>query len=64
MFEDKTEQEARQEILALVEEYAERFREKKRDFHPGDHISYASRVYDHKEMVLSLIHISEPTRPY
>jgi len=51
MFEDKTEQEARQEILALVEEYAERFREKKREFHPGDRISYASRVYDHKEMV-------------
>ena len=51
MFEDKTEQEARQEILALVEEYAERFREKKREFHPGDRISYASRVYDHEEMV-------------
>ena len=51
MFEDKTEAEARQEILALVEEYAERFREKKKPFQPGDRISYASRVYDHKEMV-------------
>ena len=51
MFEDKTEAEARQEILAVVEEYAERFREKKKPFQPGDRISYASRVYDHKEMV-------------
>ena len=51
MFEDKTEAEARQEILALVEEYAARFREKKKPFQPGDRISYASRVYDHKEMV-------------
>lgn len=51
MFEDKTEAEARQEILALVEAYAERFREKKKPFQPGDRISYASRVYDHKEMV-------------
>ena len=51
MFEDKTEAEARQEILALVEEYAARFREKKKPFQPGDRISYASRVYDRKEMV-------------
>ena len=51
MFEDKTEAEARQEILALVEEYAVRYREKKKPFQPGDRISYASRVYDHKEMV-------------
>ncbi len=51
MFEDKTEAEARKEILALVEEYAERFREKKKPFQPGDRISYASRVYDRKEMV-------------
>ena len=51
MFEDKTEAEARKEILALVEEYAERYREKKKPFQPGDRISYASRVYDHKEMV-------------
>ena len=51
MFEDKTEAEARKEILALVEEYAARYREKKKPFQPGDRISYASRVYDHKEMV-------------
>lgn len=51
MFEDKTEAEARKEILALVEEYAERYREKKKPFQPGDRISYASRVYDRKEMV-------------
>ena len=51
MFEDKTEAEARKEILALVEEYAVRYREKKKPFQPGDRISYASRVYDHKEMV-------------
>ena len=51
MFEDKTEAEARQEILALVEAYAARYREKKKPFQPGDRISYASRVYDRKEMV-------------
>lgn len=51
MFEDKTEAEARQEILALVAAYAVRYREKKKPFQPGDRISYASRVYDHKEMV-------------
>lgn len=51
MFEDKTEAEARQEILELVAAYAERFREKKKPFQPGDRISYASRVYDRKEMV-------------
>ena len=50
VFEGKTEQEARQEILSLVGEYADRFHARKDDFKPGDRIPYASRVYDRAEM--------------
>lgn len=49
MFENKTEKEARQEILALVEEYCSKYHEKK-PYQEGDRISYASRVYDSAEM--------------
>ena len=48
MFEDKTEKEARKEILDAVRDYCERYH--KRQYVPGQYISYASRVYDHKEM--------------
>ncbi len=41
---------ARQEILAVVREYCERFHNRKKKFQPGDRISYASRIYDHREM--------------
>lgn len=51
MFEHSTETEAREEILAAVQAYCERFHNKKKEFRPGDHISYASRVYDYREMV-------------
>ena len=46
MFENKTEAEARKEILDLVAEYADKFHNQKKEFHEGDRIPYASRVYD------------------
>jgi CDP-6-deoxy-D-xylo-4-hexulose-3-dehydrase len=51
MFENKTENQAREEILDLVKEYCDTFHNQKKTFEEGDRISYASRVYDHKEMV-------------
>ena len=50
MFEHKTEAQAREEILNLVAEYCDRFHQKKL-YEEGDRIPYASRVYDHQEMV-------------
>ena len=47
------EQEAREQIKALVADYYHDFKEpteSKINFKPGDRISYASRVYDEKEM--------------
>ena len=46
----KNETEAREQIKALVKEYYYDFKEKKDEFNPGDRISYASRVFDEKEM--------------
>lgn len=45
-----TEQQAREQIKALVTEYYHDFKENKKSFAPGDRISYASRVFDEKEM--------------
>ena len=50
-FENKTEDEAKKQILSMVEEYCDTFHNKKKEFEPGDRIPYASRVYDHEEMV-------------
>ena len=50
MFEHKTEEEARKEILSMVEGYYRAFHAKKEDFREGDRISYAARVYDQDEM--------------
>ena len=50
MFENKTEAEAKQQILDLVGEYCDKFHNKKKDFEPGDRITYAARVYDKAEM--------------
>ena len=47
------EAEAREEIKSLVGEFYKEFKEpveSKENFKPGDRISYASRVYDEKEM--------------
>lgn len=49
----KNEAEAREEIKSLVGEFYKEFKEpveSKENFKPGDRISYASRVYDEKEM--------------
>lgn len=50
MFKNKTEQEAREEIKAMVAEYYHTFKEKKEPFKEGDRITYAARVFDEKEM--------------
>lgn len=50
----KNEEEARKQIKLLVAEYYKNFKEpveSKENFKPGDRISYASRVYDEKEMM-------------
>lgn len=51
MFENQTKEQAREQILALVKEYAEQFHNQKREFTEGQRIPYASRVYDCAEMV-------------
>ncbi len=51
IFKDKTEEEARQEILKIVEEYAVKYHNNPEEFKEGDKIAYASRVYDEKEIV-------------
>ena len=51
MFENRTEQEARKQILEMTAAYCREYHNKKKAFEPGDRISYASRVYDEHEMV-------------
>ena len=46
----QNETEAREQIKALVSEYYQTFKKETDEFKPGDRISYASRVYDEKEM--------------
>ena len=50
MFENKTEQQARKEILTAVKAYCDTFHNKKEPFKEGQRIPYASRVYDNREM--------------
>jgi CDP-6-deoxy-D-xylo-4-hexulose-3-dehydrase len=50
MFEQKTEAEAREEILTMVTEYCKTFHMTQKEYQEGDRISYASRVYDEAEM--------------
>ena len=45
-----TQEQAREQILALVRDYCETYHNQNREFHPGDRINYASRVYDADEM--------------
>lgn len=47
-----SEPEAREKIKSLVADYYHDFKEKKEEFKPGDHITYASRVFDEKEMCI------------
>lgn len=51
MFENKNEQEARNQILEMVEEYCNKYHNQKKEFREGDRIPYASRVYTSEEMV-------------
>lgn len=51
MFENKSEAQARQEILNAVSEYCTAFHNQNTPFKPGQRIAYASRVYDQDEMV-------------
>lgn len=46
----QSEEDARAEIKALVSEYYKEFKKENTTFKPGERISYASRVYDEKEM--------------
>ena len=50
IFENKTEKEAREEILELVKEYANTYHNNN-EYKKGDRIPYASRVYDENEFV-------------
>ena len=54
MFDNKNELEAREEILAMVDEYCKKYHNQKQ-YKEGDRISYASRVYDSKDF-LAVIH--------
>lgn len=45
-----SEREAREQLKALVTEYYHEFKERKEPFREGDRVSYASRVYDEREM--------------
>ena len=45
-----TESEMREKILEMVQEYCTTFHNQQKDFHEGDRISYAGRVYDAEEM--------------
>lgn len=44
------EAQAREEIKALVAQYYREFKQDREDFHPGERIPYAARVYDEREM--------------
>lgn len=51
MNDQKTEQQAREEILDLVKDYCDTYHNVKKPFEEGQRIPYASRVYDSAEMV-------------
>lgn len=51
MFENKTEGQAKEQILEMVAAYCDRFHNQKKPFEEGQRIPYASRVYDQEEMV-------------
>jgi Predicted pyridoxal phosphate-dependent enzyme apparently involved in regulation of cell wall biogenesis len=51
MFEKKSEEQAKKEILEMVSNYCNEFHNKQKEFEEGMRIPYASRVYDSAEMV-------------
>ncbi|MGY3662890.1 MAG: lipopolysaccharide biosynthesis protein RfbH [Roseburia sp. 1XD42-69] len=50
MFENKTEEQAKKQILDMVAEYCDTYHNIGKKFEPGDRITYASRMYDRDEM--------------
>lgn len=46
----QNEQDARDQIKAMVAQYYHQFKENHKTFEPGDRITYAARVFDEKEM--------------
>ena len=50
MFENMTEDQAKEQILNMVSAYCDTYHNKQKQFQEGIRISYASRVYDHEEM--------------
>ena len=51
MFENMNEKQAKDEILAAVKEYCDKFHNVKKPYTEGQRIPYASRVYDSAEMM-------------
>lgn len=51
MFEQMTEEQAKQHILDMVAEYCDTYHNQKKEFREGNRIPYASRFYDQAEMV-------------
>lgn len=51
MFEEMTQEEAKQQILDMTAAYCKTYHNKKKTYTEGDRSPYASRVYDEKEMV-------------
>lgn len=51
MFENMNEEQARKEILGMVEEYCGKYHNQEKPFKEGDRIPYASRYYGSEEMV-------------
>lgn len=51
MFEQMSEKEAKEQILSMVAAYCDKYHNQRKPFEEGERIPYASRVYDHEEMV-------------
>jgi CDP-6-deoxy-D-xylo-4-hexulose-3-dehydrase len=51
MFENKTEEQAKNQILSMVASYCDTYHNQKTDFTAGGRIPFAARVYDSREMI-------------
>ena len=49
-FEGMSEAEAREQILGAAKAYCRKYHNQNKEYHEGDRIPYASRVYDEEEM--------------
>jgi len=50
MFEEMDEKQARDKIIEMVADYCDKYHNQNKAFKPGQHIPYASRIYDKDEM--------------